>query len=173
MLGSIIEQASGQTYEMFLEHNIFAPLQMTNSGYDHNDSSLAIGYTGVNAQWENAPYIDMSIPYAAGGLYSTVEDMYLWDQALYTDQLVSRDLLALMFTPHARMLDSDWSYGYGWVIGEMNDHQAVDHGGGIEGFATQIRRFPEDKVTIIVLSNRDTARVGDILDQIAHFVFER
>jgi CubicO group peptidase (beta-lactamase class C family) len=81
VLGLIIEQASGKSYEEFLHHNIFVPLQMNNSGYDHNDGSLAIGYSGGIGQWRTAPYIDMSIPYAAGGLYATVEDMYRWDQA--------------------------------------------------------------------------------------------
>jgi CubicO group peptidase (beta-lactamase class C family) len=172
VLGLIIEQASGESYEMFLHHNIFVPLQMTNSGYDHNDGSLAIGYTTVYGQLRTAPYIDMSIPYAAGGLYATVEDMYRWDQALYTEQLVSRDLLELMFTPHVRMTDGSSSYGYGWTISEMNNHQAIGHWGGIEGFATLFVRFPEDKLTIIVLSNRDTANVGDVLDVIVRVLFE-
>jgi CubicO group peptidase (beta-lactamase class C family) len=172
VLGYIIEQASGLPYEAFLQQYIFEPLQMKDTGYDHNDGSLAIGYTGTHGLWREADYIDMTIPYAAGGLYSTVEDLYRWDQALYTEQLVSKDLVNLMFTPHADMPIADLSYGYGWAVGEMNNHRAVGHGGGIEGFATEIRRYIDDKVTIIVLSNRDTTGVGSTADLIAQAVFE-
>jgi CubicO group peptidase (beta-lactamase class C family) len=172
VLGYIIEQASGLPYETFLQQYIFEPLQMKDTGYDHNDGSLAIGYTGTLGLWREADYINMTVPYAAGGLYSTVEDLYRWDQALYTERLVSKDLVDLMFTPHAKMPIADSSYGYGWAVGKMNNHQVVGHGGGIEGFATEIRRYIDDEVTIIVLSNRDTTRVGSTADLIAQAVFE-
>ena len=171
LLGYIIEQVSGESYEAFLQQNIFEPLQMKNTGYAHNDGNLAIGYTGI--LWTEADYIDMTIPFAAGGLYSTVEDLYRWDQALYTEQLVSQDLLDLMFTPHAKMPFTGFSYGYGWYIGEMNNHNVVGHGGSIEGFATEIRRYIDDNVTIIVISNRDSTGVGNIADLIAQAVFEK
>jgi len=194
LLGYIIEQASGQSYEMFLQQNIFEPLQMKNTGYDHNNGSLATGYTGFYDHWEKADYIDMTIPYAAGGLYSTVEDLYRWDQVLYTEQLIPRGLLHLMFTAQARTPISSLSYGYGWFVGKMNNHQVVSHGDGIlnsaagsrsytsnsgngpqgnndiEGFAAEIRRYTNDKVTIIILSNRDTTNVGTVSDQIAQAV---
>jgi CubicO group peptidase (beta-lactamase class C family) len=80
--------------------------------------------------------------------------------------------MELMFTPHVRMADGNFSYGYGWTIGEMNNHQEIGHGGGIEGFATLFVRYPEDKLTIVVLSNRDTANVGHVLDAIVRVMFE-
>jgi CubicO group peptidase (beta-lactamase class C family) len=171
LLGYIIEQASGQSYETFLQEHIFEPLQMQNTGYDHNDGSLATGYTGSHGLWRQADYIDMTIPHAAGALYSTVEDLYRCDQALYTEEFVSQDLLHLMFTPHAEMPIANLSYGYGWAVGEMNNHQAVGHGGGIEGFATEIRRYIDDHVTIIILSNRDSTGVASTADLIAEAVF--
>jgi CubicO group peptidase (beta-lactamase class C family) len=171
VLGYIIEQVSGQSYETFLKEKIFEPLRMANTGYEHTDSNLAVGYTGFTPRWAKADIIDMSLPYAAGGLYSTVEDLYLWDQALYTKQLVSQELMDLMFSPHAEM-ESKWSYGYGWVLGEMNGRPVVGHDGGIYGFATAIMRYPEDRATIIVLSNRETTYVRDITEQIAKIVFE-
>lgn len=171
VLGYIIEQASGQSYDMYVQQHIFEPLQMTSSGYDHNDSSLATGYTGAKSRWKQADYIDMSIPFAAGGLYSTIEDLYRWDQALYSDQFVSQELLDLMFTPHVKVPKSDDSYGYGWFIGKLGDQQVTSHMGGIDGFLTLIRRYTDNKVTIIVLSNRDTADVGDVADQIEQVVF--
>ena len=173
LLGYIIEQVSGQSYEMFLQQTIFGPLQMTHSGYDHNDDSLATGYTGIYSRWEKPDHIDMSLPHAAGALYSTVEDLYLWDQALDTETLVSQELLDLMFTPHAKVTGTDLSYAYGWLVGEMMGRPAASHTGGIEGFSTEIRRYPDEKVTIIVLSNRDTTNVGDIVNQIALVALER
>lgn len=172
ILGYIIEQVSGQSYEAFLQQNIFEPLQMKDTGYDHNDGSLAIGYTGVHDLWAEADFIDMTIPYAAGGLYSTVEDLYRWDQALYTEQFVSKELLELMFSPHAKMPYPGLSYGYGWNVGEMNNHKVVSHGGSIEGFVSEIRRYTDDKVTIIVLSNRYTTDVINTADLIAQVVFD-
>ena len=173
LLGTIIEQVSGQSYEMFLQQNIFDPLQMKNTGYDHNDDSLATGYTGVDSNWEKPAYIDMTLPYAAGGLYSTVENLYRWDQALYTEQLVPQESLDLMFTPHAKMAAFGLSYVYGWFVGKMNNHPAVSHGGGIDGFVTEIRRYIDDSITIIILSNRQTTNVPQIADQIGWAVFEK
>ena len=194
VLGYIIEQASGQSYEAFLQQNIFEPLQMKNTGYDHNDGSLATGYTGFYDHWEQAAYMDMTIPYSAAGLYSTVEELYRWDQVLDTEQFVSQELLHLMFTPQVSTSAGNLSYGYGWFVGEMNHHQVVGHGDGflsfvaasqsytsnsgngfkgsndIEGFATEIRRYLDDKVTIIILSNRDTTNVGTLSDQIVRAV---
>jgi CubicO group peptidase (beta-lactamase class C family) len=144
---------------------------MKDTGYDHNDGSLAIGNTGI--LWTEADYIDMTVPFAAGGLYSTVEDLYRWDQALYTEQLVPQDLLDVMFTPHAKMLDTGLSYGYGWYISEMNNHNVVGHDNRIEGFITEIRHYIDDKVTIIVISNRDSTGVGNIANLIAQAVFEK
>jgi CubicO group peptidase (beta-lactamase class C family) len=173
LLGYIIEQVSSQSYEMFLQENIFDPLQMTNTGYDHNDSSLATGYTGIGSHWEKPEYIDMTLPYAAGGLYSTLEDLYRWDQALYTEQLVSQKSLDVLFTPYAKTTMNGLGYGYGWFVGKMNNHQTVSHGGGIDGCITEIRRYLDDKVTIIILSNRQTTNVPQIADQIASVVFEK
>ena len=195
LLGTIIEEVSGQSYEMFLQQNIFDPLLMTNTGYDHNDGSLATGYSGFYDHWEKADYIDMSIPYAAGGLYSTVEDLYRWDQALYTEQLMSREFLDLMVTPHVEIPNTGLSYGYGWVVGMMKDHWLVGHdgamrdftiglrdftsnsgngfqGNNIEGFASEISRYTDDRVTIIILSNRDTTNVGTVANQIAQAIWE-
>lgn len=173
LLGYIIEQVSGQSYEMFLQQNIFVPLGMTSTGYDHNDGSLATGYTGIGSHWDKPDDIDMTLPYAAGGLYSTVEDLYLWDQALYTEQLVPQESLDLMFTSHAEMTMNGMGYGYGWFIGKLNSHLAVSHGGGIDGFITEIRRYLADEVTLIILSNRQTTNVAQIADQLAAVAFKK
>ncbi len=136
---------------------------MVNSGYDHNNGDLAIGYQN---QTNLADFIDMSIPYAAGGLYSTVEDLYRWDRALYTDKLISKSLRDKMFTPFG-----GFGYGYGWGIGKEGDRPMASHAGGINGFSSSITRYPNDKIVIIVLSNREDGNSGDIGVQLAKIVF--
>ena len=170
VLGFIIEKVSGKTYEAFLQKNIFVPLRMADSGYDHNNTDLATGY--VNQSNKPADFLDMSIPYAAGGLYSSVEDLNRWQQALYTEQLISVELLDNMFTPFAPMPDSDGlGYGYGWVIGKEGGHPVVGHISGIEGFTTAITCYPDDKVAIIVLGNQENVGVYDISVHLAKIVF--
>lgn len=170
VLGVVIEQVSGQTYAAFVQKNIFAPLQMTNSGYEHDKSILAKGYANANAEAEP---IDMSIPFAAGGLYSTVEDLYRWDQALYTEKLLPRTLLDLLFTPFAEIPDSGGlHYGYGWIIGQQFNHPIVNHNGGIEGFVSSINRFPTDKAVVILLSNQQDVNPNEISSQLTQILFK-
>jgi len=156
LLGAIIEKVSGKTYEEALQKNILEPLGMENTGYDHHSTILkkrATGYTKSLKQYNNSPYLDMGLPYAAGSLYSTVEDLYLWDRALYTEKLLSRKNKLIMFTP---FLDN---YAYGWavgktVIGTAGDSLAlIEHGGGINGFNTLISRMVEDEHLVVLLNN--------------------
>ena len=168
VLGLIIERASGKPYADFLQENIFTPLGMKHTGYDNPLKIIknrAAGYTRQGGEIINASYMDMSVPYAAGALYSTTEDLLRWDQALYTENLVSRKSLDEIFTP----LKSE--YGYGWSISKKFDRQVIAHGGGIYGFATEIVRFPADRVTVIVLSNVQAAPAGKIANDLAAIVF--
>ena len=163
LLGAIIEKLHGKPYEQVMKENIFDPLGMKNSGFDHHDAILtkrASGYQKTPAGYINAPYLDMSIPYAAGSLYSTVEDLYLWDQALYTDKLLSAKNKELMYKP---FLDD---YAYGWGIkkvtlsGSKEVVNSVQHTGGINGFNTIIVRYPAQKHLIVLLDN--TSQGGNL-----------
>jgi CubicO group peptidase (beta-lactamase class C family)/pimeloyl-ACP methyl ester carboxylesterase len=170
LLGAIIERASGATYEAFIRDNIFVPLQMVNSGYDHNNGDLAVGYRDQTIV--PADFIDMSIPYAAGGLYSTVEDLYRWDQALYTDILIPKSLRDMMFTPFVlTSARSRLRYGYGWGIGKEGNHLVVSHEAAINGFHSVIARYPNDKSVIIILGNRQDMDLFEMRTQIAKIVF--
>lgn len=170
VLGSIIERASGQTYEEFLQQEIFTPLKMNNTGYEHPDSGVAVGYSRTSAE-KPAQFIDMSVPFAAGALYSTVEDMLLWDQALYTEQLLPRSMLELMFTKHTSMGEENASYGYGWMIMEDGERTIVQHGGGINGFRSLIVRYPEEKVLVVILSNQENTPVEEVWSSIDKQLF--
>jgi CubicO group peptidase (beta-lactamase class C family) len=164
LLGVIIEKIAGKPYEQVLQENILSPVNMNSTGYDHHAKILkkrASGYEkGVNG-YVNAEYLDMSLPYSAGALYSTVEDLYLWDQALYTDLLLPEKTRELLFAPHIPAHEG--GYGYGWSIGKApigrtNDSVTViEHGGGINGFNTLISRIPSKKDLVVLLNNAGAA----------------
>jgi len=155
LLGVVVERASGKSYQDFLQENIFTPLGMTNTGFDHPARIIknrAAGYEGQGERLHNAPYIDMSNGFAAGAIVSTTEDLLLWDKALYTEKFVSRKSLDEMFTPF-KDLSPTKNYAYAWWLEKQSDHQAISHSGHINGFATYIMRYPAERVTVIVLSN--------------------
>ena len=170
LLGAIVEKASGKTYADFLQENIFTPLGMKQTGYDDPLRIImnrAAGYQKQAGKIINASYMDMSVPYAAGSLYSTTGDLLIWDQALYTEKLVSKKSLAEIFTPWK----GEAGYAYGWGIAKKFGRREISHGGGIYGFATQIARYPDDRVTVVVLSNIQAAPAGQIAGNLAAIVF--
>lgn len=115
LLGVIIEQVSGQTYEQFLKESFFVPLKMKNTGLDHNETILkgrASGYRQANdSLLLNTFDISMDNLFSIGGLYSTAPDLLLWDQAFYSGQLFSQSTLNEMF-----IVSENSHYGLGWVI---------------------------------------------------------
>jgi CubicO group peptidase (beta-lactamase class C family) len=164
LLGQIIEQVSGQSYADFLRSAIFEPLGMRDSGVDPGagGEGQAIGY---RVPGELAPALDTSTLFAAGSLYSTIEDLHRWDQALTSGKLLPKPLLEVMWTPFMR------DYGYGWWIADFNGHHEISHPGLIDGFATVIAHYPDDHLTVIVLSNMSGADAPSISNYIATLVF--
>ena len=176
LLGAIIERVTGKPYEQVLKENIFDPAGMKNTGYDHHDTILpkrASGYRKTPDSYANAAYLDMSIPYAAGSLYSTVEDLYLWDQALYTDKLISAQSKELMYKPFLQ------EYAYGWVVTnasfKVNNQPVpvITHDGGINGFTTTIVRFPREKNLIVLLDNTGSGYLNRLSESIAKIIYEQ
>lgn len=176
LLGAIIESVTEKSYEEVLKEKIFYPLGMKNSGYDRHDPIIPNRATGYSITFDgclNAPYLDMSLPYAAGSLYSTVEDLYLWDQALYTEKLLSAKMKELLFTPHIQ------GYGYGWGIKEKSlpDSEekltSISHGGGINGFNTWIERIIDDKHLIVLLNNTPRVRLNLMGDAIIRILYDK
>jgi CubicO group peptidase (beta-lactamase class C family) len=164
LLGLLIEKVSGKSYATFLRESIFVPLGMKDTGYDSASPILkhrASGYMKALFLMLNARAIDMSIPHAAGALYSTVDDLLLWDRALSDGKLVSKETLETIFTPYKD------GYGYGWTIGKSFGHRVVAHGGGINGFVTYILRMPDEKLCAIVLSNVEGSPVATIAQDLA------
>jgi CubicO group peptidase (beta-lactamase class C family) len=174
LLGAIVERVTGKPYEQVLKEQILDPVGMKNTGYDHHETILAkraSGYEKRPGGYVNAPYLDMSLPYAAGSLYSTVDDLYLWDQALYTDKLLSPQLKELMFKPGLS------NYAYGWVVqkaplgAQGEPVTVIQHGGGINGFNTLITRLPESKNLIVLLNSTGGTKLQDMSQKIAAILF--
>ena len=176
LLGAIIEKVTGKPYEQVLKENILDPLGMKDTGYDRHDTIIkkrATGYERRPKGLINSPYLDMSIPYAAGSLYSTVEDLYLWDQALYTDKLISAKSKELMYKPGLQ------NYAYGWFVakmpmGENNGTKTViAHSGGINGFNTLITRLVDDRHLIVLLNNTGGTKLEEMNRAITNILYNQ
>ena len=163
VLGAIIEKVSGQTYEKFVAENLFAPAGMTDSGYDSNSAIIkrrASGYVRTPAGFANAGYLHMSIPHAAGALYSTTHDLFKWEQALFAGKIVSKASLDRMITPFKN------DYALGLTSTLVNGRRVIAHGGGIDGFNTHLAYYPETRTVVIVLSNVNGTVPGTMAAQL-------
>ncbi|EDP69763.1 beta-lactamase [Flavobacteriales bacterium ALC-1] len=180
LLGAIIEKISGKSYEQMLQEKIFTPLDMKDSGFDHHATILknrATGYEKSGGEFVNSRYLDMSLPYAAGSLYSTVEDLYLWDQALYTNTLLSKASMDLFFGEHVKAWNGHYGYGWGIAsapIGNTKESiETISHGGGINGFNTLITRAPSDKSLIVLLNNTGGAPLNEMAQAIRGILYDK
>jgi CubicO group peptidase (beta-lactamase class C family) len=182
LLGYVIEKVSGESYETFIQKYVLQPLGMSESGYDRASTIVknrASGYSfdQIHSQFVNALNWDVSQRYSAGGLYSTVGDLYKWDQALFTDQLVSKETLNTIFTstvsvPVMNGFPYGGVYGYGWVISRHAGHRIIEHSGGFWGFSAYLAHYPDDQISVIVLSNLDITNPISIGGALADIVLE-
>src|SRR5258708_10181700 len=191
VLGVIIEKVSDKTYADFLRQNIFASLHMNST--DVADSAavvshipdLAVGYTSWQQPADNSNLAFLPVYAAASGIYSTVEDLYLWDQALYTQKLISQQSLNQMFTGYVNTNEQAFCigfvpmttsgvcpyYGYGWYIGNEAGHKVNENVGFYGGYLSYMQHFPGDNVTIIVLSNLQNAAISTISPTLESLLF--
>lgn len=156
LLGAIIEKASGESYEEFIEKKIFEPLGMKDSYYDRTERIIpkrVKGYQRTANGFQNAPYLSMTQPYAAGSLASSVDDLAQWDAAIWNNKLIKKESLAKAHTPHRLANGQSTAYGYGWALGSYEGHRTVEHGGGIHGFASYVLSMPDDGVYVAILTN--------------------
>jgi CubicO group peptidase (beta-lactamase class C family) len=157
LLGLVIEKVAGESCSAFLTKNILAPLGMSNTGYDNTSDVLpmrASGYERKGSTLVNAPYLDMTIPHAAGSMYSTTLDLMTWDVALNNHRLLNEENYKRYFTPALS------GYAYGWNVAQRDGVEVISHGGGINGFATTILRLPARKLVVVALSNVTPSQVG-------------
>jgi CubicO group peptidase (beta-lactamase class C family) len=170
-LALIVEKASGMRFAAFLKKNIFDPLHMSGTvAFEDGISTVrnrAYGYTERGNGFERTDQSLTSAVLGDGGIYSSVEDLFRWDQALYTTRLVRAETLQTAYTPAVLSGGKKTSYGFGWDIGEYRGLKTVRHGGSTMGFRTHIIRFPEKRFSAIVLINRSNAKPEEIADRIA------
>jgi CubicO group peptidase (beta-lactamase class C family) len=192
ILGYVVQQVSGEPYSEFVQQAIFNRLQMRSTGFDPDYLSLpdrAVGYQDWQVKadpddWPLPP--EMSFLYASGLLYSTAQDLYRWDQALSQHTLISQRSLDAMFTPYVSSCPqngpeefcpdfSSLEYGYGWFIATestpTSQRPLIWHYGALDGFTAYIGRYPDDKVTIIVLSNLQKLDVFALVSNLERIVF--
>jgi len=156
LLGLLIEEASGRPWGAFLKERILDPLGMRATRANDRRAILpgrARGYALSEGRLANAEYLSTTQPYAAGALVSTVRDLARWDDALSRGRLLPRAVLREMWTPVRLRGGMEAGYGLGWSVERVKGRRRVGHGGGILGFSTQIDRWIDDALTVIVLTN--------------------
>ncbi len=169
ILGAIIEAVSGQSYEAFLHHEILKPLGMLDTGYGRREAAhpqRADGYTlNRDRAVVDAVPTRLSVLHSAGALYSTVEDMLRWDQALYEERILSTESIDAMFTPYHK------DYGYGWVIDTLFGRRRTSHGGFLDGFNCVVERWGDARLLIVVFTNEDDTPARKIARGLAAICF--
>ncbi|HLJ47799.1 MAG TPA: serine hydrolase [Bryobacteraceae bacterium] len=168
VLGYLIEKISGRRYEEFLKQNIFTPLGMKDTGYDSSSEIIAhraAGYMSSSHGLVNGGFVDMSVPFSAGALYSTTEDLLRWELGLFGGKILSPTSLQKMTTPFRN------DYAFGLFVHSAGNRKLIDHAGAIPGFNAHLAYYPEDKLTVVVLGNfnsRAPTELASKLGAIAH-----
>ena len=156
LLGLIVQRVSGMDLADFMQKRIFKPLGMTHTLlYEHQRGpqvpNRAYGYSDINGKWTRTDQDTTSATRGDGGIYSNIDDFAKWDAALYTDQLLDADSRNLAFTPKDPIADPDTDYGFGWRLSGDTEW----HSGESIGFRNVIIRWPQQHVTVVILSNRN------------------
>lgn len=165
ILAVLVENLSGLSFPEFLQENIFGPVGMTNTvAYRKGETTVpnrAYGYTVDGRLVEEADQSAWSAVLGDGGVYSSVEDLARWDAALYDNDLLTAESWQLAWTPGLE------DYGFGWRVDEYHGHSRQHHSGSSSGFRNFMQRFPEDRLTVIVLTNRAEPDVQPLAEKVA------
>lgn len=172
-LGILIHRVTGEFYGDFLQERIFRPLDMRTTRIINEADIIpnrAAGYRLVKGELKNQEWVSPTMNTTAdGSLYFSILDLAKWDAALYTEKLVKRSTLEQMWTV-AKLSNgqpNSGNYGFGWFIGNKNGHHVVEHEGQWQGFETQISRYADNQLTVVVLTNLAEAKPDTIADRVA------
>lgn len=163
LLGFLVSKISGKPYSQYLSDEFFGPLGMKNSGvYDNSKrpANEAIGYTFQNGKMVKSADTEMSWAAGAGAIYSTVEDLFVWNEAVFNGRVLNEKSMKMAFTPgvlNNKEQTPDLPYGYGWMLSDFRGMKFIAHGGGVEGFVSSLSRQPDEKLTVAVLMNSTPA----------------
>lgn len=176
LLTQVIETVSGQSYGDYLKEHLFQPLGMENTGYEQPLAVIegfASGYQFTGEGYQQAEYINMTVPQGAGALYSTIADLTQWTQFLFNAEgrsafPLSDAAIAAMTSPYVLMDETiaHLSYGYGLIVSDRREHRYIGHGGGINGFVSSLGSIPDLGITIAILANVETASPGTISEDL-------
>lgn len=175
LLGQIVAQVSGQSLREFAHQHIFEPLGMHHTHFHDYFAEItpnkAIGYQSdaQGGYYEHTSKIDTV---GDGGLYTTVDDLMLWNQNFYNNQLgkQSSSLIKLMTTPGRLNDDTAFEYGFGLILGKYKGKTVQRHGGAFAGYCAEMLRLPDDELTVIVLANLANLSPWTIAEQVADVV---
>jgi len=174
LLGLIVEKTSGMSFADFLRKSIFKPLHMDHTALyrrdDHADHRRAYGYSQQGNAFVNTDESLTSSTLGDGRIYSSVDELYKWDQALYTNRLVNEESLKQAFTPSVQV-DEKTGYGFGWYVDDKRSVRVLWHSGNTSGFTSRIHRIPEQKFSIIVLTNRSNAPLEQLVNAVQELYF--
>lgn len=170
LLALIVERVAGERYAQFLQRRIFAPLGMTNTvAYEAGVSTVANRGYGHRVRGDSVSRTDQSNTSAVlgdGGIYASIDDLVRWDAALTEGTLLPDSLWREATTPYRLSNGRPAEYGYGWFIDRFEGHLRQRHHGETRGFTNSIYRFPEDRLTTIVLTNRSDSAPWEKNDEI-------
>lgn len=173
LLGAIIEKVSGMTYEEYVSTNLLKPAGMKSTFV--RDPKLpyevTTGYLKSNAtDYVVSDYVHPSIPYSAGAIFSTVDDLWKWNQAIFSYKLVKKEILEKAWSPLKLNNGKLISYGYGWSLGRVEEHKVIGHGGAIDGFLSSEIYVPDQKIYVCILSNNMTVSPDEYAYRLAEIV---
>lgn len=170
LLAALVEKVSGQPFAEYLEEHIFEPLGMENTGSADQEAILpgkVSGYMTRDDSFINPYYMDLDLAIGLAGVYSTVDDLYLWDQALYTERIIAAATRQVMFTRQVLNDSTETAYGLGWRVGDVNGLTEIAHSGLLNGFTSRFARFPDQRFFVVVLCNNPRLSTGELAAQIA------
>jgi CubicO group peptidase (beta-lactamase class C family) len=171
LLALVVESVSGQPFAAFLKQNIFEPLGMNHTVAFQNGISTvdnrAFGYSRRDKGFVRTDQSNTSAVLGDGGIYSSIEDLFKWDQELYANQIISSSLRRESFTPGTLNDGTHTKYGFGWNIEPYKNIPSVNHTGSTRGFRNAILRFPDQRLTIMILTNRNEGEPIEIARKIA------
>ena len=173
LLGLVIENVSGMNYADFLKANILQPLEMFDTHYlgkTKHVENLATGYDYKDNEFVLARPLGMDNPFSGGSLGSSVLDLLKWQTAINENQIISRQSYNKMIEPGLLTDGKHTTYGYGFFMSNLNEHRKIDHGGDINGFRAQLSYYPDNNLTVIVLSNLGSAPRAQLESQISRLI---
>jgi CubicO group peptidase (beta-lactamase class C family) len=179
LLGYIISKVSGKTYDEYLKATFFDPLGMNNTGIHYAGIKLsneAKGYNNSGSKYNETLNWNMSWAGAAGAMYSTVDDLLKWNQALYGGKVLNEKSMKAALTIVTLTTNNPlpMQYAYGLVHSNYRGQPSISHGGGLHGFITQLAYFPKEKLTVVMFSNADNPEVNFDPNRIAEaFLWEQ